>query len=236
MKWIKAKSKAEMAEMAADILCAQVLLKPHSVLGLATGGTPLGTYQNMVKRCTQRRVSFADVKTVNLDEYYGIQPTHAQSYQYYMDTNLFRHIDIHPSNTHVMNGMAADADAECLRFTQLIDSLGGIDMQLLGIGHNGHIGFNEPDDHFTMDAYCVTLSDSTRNANAIYFENNLSQMPTRALTMGVRPIMQARRVLLIAGADKQDILHAALHGPVTPQVPASILQLHRRLTVISCEE
>lgn len=236
MKWIKVKNKTEMACIAADILCAQVLLKPESVLGLATGSTPLCVYENMVKRYQEKKISFADSKTVNLDEYYGIQPSDEQSYRYYMDTNLFHHIDIPPENAHVMNGMAKDADEECRRFTGLIHALGGIDMQLLGIGHNGHIGFNEPDDHFTMDTYCVTLSESTRKANAIYFKNGLSDMPEKALTMGIRPIMQARRVLLIAGADKKDILQAAFNGPVTPQVPASILQLHRRLTVVSCEE
>jgi len=178
-------------------------------------------------------VDFSQVTSINLDEYYGLEPTHDQSYRYFMNKHLFSKININPENTHVPNGKADDIDAECRRYDNLIEKSGGIDLQLLGIGHNGHIGFNEPSDEFVPDTHCVSLTESTINANSRFFKSR-DEVPRKAITMGIKAIMQAGKVLLIAsGEDKKEILKKALFGPVTPRVPASILQLHRDLTVIT---
>lgn len=229
MRVLTVQNNEEMAQKAADILLAQVILKPDCVLGLATGSTPLGAYRSMAAR--NKEVSFAQVKTVNLDEYCGLDATSPDSYVSYMRENLFSHIDIDIANTYLPDGMQEDVSAACNAYTALIARLGGIDLQLLGIGHNGHIGFNEPDTVFQMDTHCVTLSKSTLDANAVHFARP-ADMPKKAITMGMRPIMQAERVLLLAGKEKQSILQEALYGPVTPQVPASILQLHKHVIVI----
>lgn len=235
IKHIIAANPADMARKAANMIAAQVLMKPKCVLGLATGSTPIGVYAELIRRCREGDISFRDVTSVNLDEYCNIPAFSKNSYRCYMEENLFTGIDIAPPSTFLPDGMAADFDEECRRYTELIDRMGGIDLQLLGIGMNGHIGFNEPADVFTMDTYRVALSKSTREANAVHFEDGMEGMPTHALTMGMRPIMQARRIVLVAGANKKDILEEALCGPVTPRVPASILQLHPRLSVVYSE-
>jgi glucosamine-6-phosphate deaminase len=194
----------------------------------------VGAYRQLIEWYRKGDVSFAHTKSVTLDEYRGLPAQHKESYRHFMRENFFDDIDIDARNTHVPDGMAPDAAAECRRYDELIDSLGGIDLQLLGIGLNGHIGFNEPAEHFIMQTHCITLSESTRNANARFFDGDMDQVPKEAITMGMRHIMQARRILLIAGAEKRDILEQALYGPVTPQVPASLLQLHENLTVITC--
>lgn len=225
------KDYASMSRRAANFLSAQVILDPACVLGLATGSTPVGAYELLAARQAKGDLSFRQVRTVNLDEYAGLGPEHPQSYRYFMQKNLFSHIDIQPSNTHLPNGLAPDPEAECRRYDQLIQSLGGIDLQLLGMGHNGHIGFNEPFDAFPLETHQVALTESTINANARFFDS-ADQVPRAAYTMGIKTIMQAKRILVVvSGADKAQITGRAFLGPVTPQVPASILQLHPDVTL-----
>lgn len=231
MRIIHADSYDQLSALAADIIAAQIILKPNCLLGLATGSSPLGAYANLVERCKQGRLDFSRVRTVNLDEYCGLTPDNPQSYHYFMDANLFSQVNIDKANTHLPDGSAPDMRAECARYEALVESLGWPDLQLLGIGHNGHIGFNEPAPDFPAQVHTVQLAESTIQANSRLFER-IEDVPTMAVTMGVGAIMKARRVLLIAGADKAEIVEKACHGPVTPQVPASILQLHPNATVI----
>lgn len=231
MRIIEVESYEKLSALAADIIGAQVLLKPDCVLGLATGSSPLGTYGNLVKRYEEGLLDFSRVRTVNLDEYCGLTGSDPQSYRYFMDTNLFNKVNVDKGNTNLPDGSAADMEAECKRYEALVESLGWPDLQLLGIGQNGHIGFNEPEDYFPTTVHKVKLTESTIKANSRLFEKP-EDVPTHAVTMGIGAIMKAKRVLLIAGADKAAIVEKAFRGPVTPQVPASILQLHRDATVI----
>lgn len=235
MRILETESYEKMSALAAGIIGAQVLLKPDCVLGLATGSSPIGTYKELVKSYEAGILDFSKVRTVNLDEYCGLKPDDPQSYRYFMETNLFRHVNLQPGNTNLPNGLCEDIDAESTRYETLIDSMGGIDLQLLGIGHNGHIGFNEPTDCFPRYVHRVDLTESTIKANSRLFEK-IEDVPTKAITMGIGTIMKANRILLIAGADKKEIIQKALFGPVTPTVPASILQLHRDVTVITCNQ
>ena len=224
-----------MSRQAANVIAAQVIMKPDCVLGLATGSTPVGAYQQLAKWQQQGDVTFKDVRTVNLDEYRGLPGTHDQSYRYFMNTNLFDHIDIDKANTYVPNGMAEDVDAECAAYDERIQEFGGIDLQLLGIGHDGHIGFNEPADHFSCGTNCVELTHMTIDANARFFANR-DDVPRQALTMGMQAIMQAKAVLMVvSGADKAEIIRKSFCGPITPEVPASILQLHPNVTLVGDE-
>lgn len=235
MKFITTDSYDKLSRMAAELIAAQVIIKPDCVLGLATGSSPLGTYANLAKKCADGDVDFSAVTSVNLDEYAGLDGTNDQSYRYFMDTNLFSKINICPEKTHVPNGCAQDLAAEGARYDELILGLGGIDLQLLGIGLDGHIGFNEPDEFFTKETHEVELDPSTIEANARFFASK-DDVPTKAITMGMMSIMQAKKILLIAnGANKKDILDKAFNGPITPKVPASILQLHPDVTVIYSE-
>ena len=221
-----------MSRRAANIISAQVITKPDSVLGLATGGTPVGAYQQLVEWYKKGDLSFAEIKTVNLDEYLGLSPHHEQSYRYFMQVNLFYHIDIKPENTHVLNGLAKDPQAECAAYNQLIRDLGGIDLQLLGMGHNGHIAFNEPGDDFGLETHVVTLTDRTIDANTRFFESR-DEVPRHALSMGIKNIMQARRILIVvSGEEKAETVCKAFAGPVTKDVPASVLQLHPDVTLV----
>lgn len=224
-----------MSRRAAHIIAAEVHRNPECVLGLATGSTPVGTYQQLIEWNRQGDISFKKVHTVNLDEYKGLAPTHDQSYRYFMQTNLFDHIDIDVNNTNVPNGLAEDAEAECAAYDELVASLGYADLQLLGLGHNGHIGFNEPTTYFPKDVHTVNLTESTINANSRLFERR-EDVPTQAITMGIGTIMKANKILLIAGEDKTDIIEKSLYGKVTPEVPASVLQLHKDVTVIICKK
>lgn len=234
MKLIRATSYEDMSRKAANIISAQVILYPHSVLGLATGSSPIGTYDQLVTWYQKGDIDFSEVTTVNLDEYCGLDSSDEQSYRYFMNEHLFSKINIDINNTHVPNGKALDIQAECLRYDNLISSLGGIDLQLLGLGHNGHIGFNEPSAAFDKTTHCVDLGERTIEANARFF-GSIEKVPKQAITMGIKSIMQAKKILLIVnGEDKKEILHRSLYGPVTPNIPASILQLHPDLTVISC--
>lgn len=235
MRIITTKDYDAMSLAASDFIMSQILLKPDSVLGLATGSTPIGTYNNLAGLNRQDRLDFAQVRTANLDEYVGLPAGHAQSYVRFMRENLFDNINIKPENTHIPNGVATDIEAECAAYDALIHSLGGIDLQLLGVGHNGHIGFNEPDAAFPRGTHQVTLTESTLQANQRFFQR-AEDVPTHALTMGIRDIMQARRILIVAsGSEKASAVKAMLDGPIVPQMPASILQIHPDCTLIADE-
>lgn len=232
MRIYEAVDYKSMSRRTANIISAHVILKPDCVLGLATGSTPVGAYQQLVEWYKKGDLSFAETRSVNLDEYRGLSPHHEQSYRYFMQTNLFDHIDIKPENTYVPNGLAFDAEAECRRYNRIIRELGGIDLQLLGLGHNGHIGFNEPDHAFELETHVVDLSESTIEANKRFFASE-AEVPRQALTMGIKSIMQARKILVaVSGEDKADIVLRAFTGPVVPDVPASILQMHPDVTLV----
>lgn len=235
MKLYRAKDYKDLSRKAANIISAQVIMKPDCVLGLATGSTPIGTYQQLIEWYQMGDLDFSDVKSVNLDEYKGLSKDSDQSYYYFMYHNFFKDINIKLENTNVPNGTEADSEKECARYNHVIDSVGGIDLQLLGLGHNGHIGFNEPDTSFATLTHCVDLQESTIEANKRFFAN-INDVPRQAYTMGITTIMQAKKVLLVvSGADKAQILHDVLCGPVTPQVPASILQMHGNIAVVADE-
>ena len=236
MKVITVESYEQLSKKAANIIASQVILKPDCVLGLATGSSPLGTYANLAIACDNGDVDFSNVTSVNLDEYAGLDGSNDQSYRYFMNTNLFSKININIENTYVPNGCSDNMEEEGKNYDALIDSLGGIDLQLLGIGLDGHIGFNEPDDCITKETHVVTLDPSTIEANARFFDSP-EDVPTKAITMGMGAIMSAKKILLIAnGQNKKDILNKAFYGPITPEVPASILQLHPDVTVIFSEK
>ncbi len=232
---IRAQDPTQVGSLAADEFEALIRSKPNCVLGLATGSSPLPLYRELIRRAQEGRIDFSKVRSANLDEYKGLSGDHPQSYRYFMQENLFDHIPILPENTMVPDGLTEDVEAMCAQYEANIDRWGGVDLQLLGIGHDGHIGFNEPDDHFPMLTHEVKLHEITRQANKRFF-NSLEEVPTAAYTMGIGTVMAARKVLMIVtGKDKAEILKAAFFGPVTPQVPASILQLHPDCTVI-CDE
>lgn len=236
LKLVPARDYKDMSRKAANIISAQVILKPDSVLGLATGSTPIGTYETLVHRCEKGDLDFFNVKTVNLDEYVGLEGTHDQSYRYFMNQNLFDKVNIRKENTNVPDGSNPDAEAECARYHSVIESMGGIDLQLLGIGNNGHIGFNEPCDEFPMYTHKVELTQSTIEANSRLFDS-IDDVPKYAYTMGIGEIMSAKAVLILAsGKAKAPIIKELIEGPVTPQVPASILKMHSNVILIADEE
>ena len=236
MKIISVKNYEEMSSKAADIIASQIKEKPDCVLGLATGSSPVGTYKRLIEDNKEGKIDFASVTSVNLDEYVGLDGTNDQSYRYFMDNNLFNFVNIDKAKTFVPNGCAEDLKAEGEAYDKMIEELGGIDLQLLGIGLDGHIGFNEPDSVFTAATHEVVLDESTIKANARFFERE-EDVPKKAITMGMMSIMKAKKVLLIAnGEAKKDIINKAFYGAVDPMVPASILQLHPDATVIFAEE
>lgn len=233
MKIYETKDYQDMSRKAANILSAQVILKPDSVLGLATGSSPIGTYDQLVEWYNKNDIDFSGVRTVNLDEYRGLTRDNEQSYYYFMHKHLFDRVNIRPENTHVPDGMEPDAEKECARYEELIRSLGGVDIQLLGLGHNGHIGFNEPDTSFAKTTHCVDLTESTIEANKRFFAS-ADDVPRQAYTMGIGTILQAKKILLIvSGENKADIVKRAFFGPITPEVPASILQLHTDVVIVA---
>lgn len=235
MKIYKAANYKEMSRKAANILSAQVIMKPNCVLGLATGSTPIGTYEQLVEWYQKGDLDFSEVTTVNLDEYKGLPITNDQSYYYFMHQHLFDRVNINPENTHLPNGMEADSEKECRRYEELIHSLGGVDLQLLGLGHNGHIGFNEPNEAFEKETHCVNLQERTIEANKRFFAS-ADAVPRQAYTMGIKTIMHAKKILVVvSGADKAEIVKKAFFGPVTPKVPASILQMHNDVTLVADE-
>ena len=222
----------EMGRVAADEFETVIRAKPACVLGLATGSTPLPLYRELIARERAGLIDFSRVRTANLDEYKGLAPNHPQSYRRFMQENLFNHISIRPENTIVPDGLAADVPAMCEAYERQIEDWGGLDIQLLGIGHDGHIGFNEPSDHFPVMTHEVRLTRMTREANCRFF-SSLEEVPHAAITMGVGTVMAARKiVMIITGADKAEILRRVFFGPIRPEVPGSILQLHQDVTLI----
>lgn len=235
MNIVKVKDYEDMSRKAANVISAQVILKPSCVLGLATGSTPIGTYKQLIEWYNKGDLDFSKVSTANLDEYKGLTRENDQSYYYFMYNNLFKHVNIDLANTNIPDGTEPDSDKECTRYNKVIEDLGGIDLQLLGLGFNGHIGFNEPDEEFAKLTHCVDLQPSTIEANKRFFES-IDDVPRQAYTMGIKTIMQSKKVLLlVSGEGKAEILRDALFGPVTPHVPASILQLHNDVTVVADE-
>lgn len=235
MRLYRAKDYNDMSRKAANIISAQIILKPDCVLGLATGSTPIGTYQQLIERYREGDLDFSQVRTANLDEYRGLTRDNDQSYYYFMYHNLFKEVNIDMANTNIPDGTNPDSAAEAARYDQVIRDLGGVDLQLLGMGHNGHIGFNEPGDAFDKGTHCVDLQPSTIEANKRFFAS-IDDVPKQAYTMGIQTIMSARKILLlVSGAEKAEILHKALCGPITPHVPASVLQLHNDVTVVADE-
>ena len=224
-----------LSKKAAQIVGSQMILDPKSVLGLATGSTPIGMYKNLIKMYEEGLIDFSKTTTFNLDEYYQLPINNDQSYHYFMDENLFNHININRENIHIPNGMADDIDAECVLYDKMIDD-NGIDIQVLGIGNNAHIGFNEPTINFNKGTHIVTLDESTREANARFF-NSLDEVPTKAITMGTGSIFKSKKILLLAsGINKAEAIYNTVHGKVTPEVPSSILQFHKDVIIILDKE
>lgn len=231
----RAKDYHDMSRKAANIISAQVIMKPNCVLGLATGSSPVGTYEQLIEWYKKGDLDFSQVTSINLDEYKGLSPENDQSYRYFMNTNLFNHVNIDKTRTFVPNGLEEDSEKACNDYNHIITASGGIDLQLLGLGHNGHIGFNEPGEAFERETHCVDLTESTIEANKRFFDSE-EDVPRQAYTMGIKNIMQARKILVVvSGADKAEILEKVLHGPITPAVPASILQLHNDVTIVADE-
>ena len=235
MRIIETKDYDDMSRKAANIISAQVILKPDSVLGLATGSSPIGTYDQLVDWYNKGDLDFSQVRSVNLDEYRGLDRENDQSYYYFMHKHLFDRVNIDVDNTNVPDGTEPDAEKECKRYEELIRSYGGVDLQLLGLGHNGHIGFNEPAASFATETHCVDLTESTIEANKRFF-TSADDVPRQAYTMGIGTIMRARKILVVvSGADKAEIVAKAFFGEVTPEVPASILQFHPDVTIVADE-
>lgn len=235
MRIIKVKDYQEMSKKAAALIAAQVIAKPDCVLGLATGSSPIGTYDKLTELYEEGMLDFSDVRSVNLDEYRGLDHENDQSYYYFMHKNLFSRVNIDVNNTNVPNGMEPDAEKECSRYEALIEELGGIDLQLLGLGHDGHIGFNEPAAEFAKMTNCVDLTEMTIEANKRFFAS-IDDVPRQAYTMGIGTIMKAKKiVVVVSGEDKAEIVAKAFAGEVTPYVPASILQFHPDVTIVADE-
>ncbi|MCI9022367.1 MAG: glucosamine-6-phosphate deaminase [Eubacterium sp.] len=235
MQIIKAKDYSEMSRRAAQIISAQILMKPDCVLGLATGSTPVGAYKQLAEWYSQGELDFSAVTTINLDEYKGLSRDNDQSYYYFMNEHLFSKVNIDKNRTFLPDGTEADSETACRKYNEIIHATGGADLQLLGIGHNGHIGFNEPADCFEKETHCVTLSERTIQANTRFFASE-KDVPRQAYTMGIQTILSARKILLAAsGEDKADAVKAAFYGPVTPRVPASILQFHPDVVLVADE-
>ncbi|MBS4535268.1 glucosamine-6-phosphate deaminase [Clostridium sp. D2Q-14] len=226
MRIIKVKDYQGMSKKVAIIMASQINMKSDCVLGLATGDTPLGMYNELVYMYKEGLIDFKDVITFNLDEYYGIPKDNSQSYKYYMNKNFFNHINIDLENTHIPNGMTDDIEEECRRYDNLIKKMGNIDIQVLGIGRNGHIGFNEPDIQFESCTHLVELDEGTVKANSRFFDN-IEDVPKKAISMGIKNIMHAKKIILMAsGEEKADAVKKAVEGSISPEVPASVLQLH----------
>ena len=236
MRVYKVKNYDEMSRKAAGLIASMVLLKPDCVLGLATGSTPEGIYKELIRKYNNGDLDFSEIKSVNLDEYQGLASNNDQSYNYYMTDKFFNHINIKKDSYYLPNGLAKDPAKECARYEEQIRSLGGVDLQLLGIGINGHIGFNEPSDELHKETHLAKLTESTIEANARFFKNS-DDIPKYAFSMGIKTIMSARKIVLVAsGKNKADIMPAVIRGPITTAVPASLLQLHPDVTIIADED
>lgn len=232
MKIIVTDSYYQMSRMAANLISAQVIMKPNCVLGLATGSTPIGTYEQLIRWYEKGDLDFSQVTTINLDEYKGLSPESDQSYRYFMNKHFFDFINIRKECTYVPDGLEPDSKKACRDYNKIISDCGGIDLQLLGLGLNGHIGFNEPGAAFEKETHCVDLSESTIRANSRFF-SSMDEVPKQAYTMGIKTIMQAKKILIVVnGAAKAQIVKDAFFGPITPKVPASVLQLHNDVTLV----
>jgi glucosamine-6-phosphate deaminase len=232
MRIIVVNNYEEMSKKAAAMVASQITLKPNSILGLATGDTPFGMYEELVRMYKEKQLDFSEVKSFNLDEYFGLDKNNNQSYYYFMMKNLFNHVNIKKENTNIPNGMTENTEEECKNYDKRIDEAGGIDIQILGIGVNGHIGFNEPDVNFEAGTHLVSLDEKTIESNSRFF-NSIDEVPTKALSMGIKTIMNSKKIVLLAsGAAKADAIAKAVNGKISPELPASVLQLHRDVTVI----
>jgi len=226
----------ELSSKAAQLITEQIINKKNSVLGLATGSTPNGMYKELIRLNQERKADFPEVVTFNLDEYYGLSPEHPQSYHFFMWDSFFKHINIKPENVHLLNGVTKNIDKECKQYEDLIQKSGGIDLQILGIGTNGHIGFNEPDISLNGRTHLVNLTAKTIRANSRFF-NNTQEVPKQAITMGIGTIMRAKKIILLAnGKRKARVIERTINGPITTKVPATVLQLHNDVTVIVDQE
>ena len=235
MRICRATDYNDMSKKAAQIIFAQIIMKPNCVLGLATGSSPIGTYEQLIEWYNKKELDFSEVTSINLDEYKGLSPKDPQSYRYFMNSHLFDHVNIDKNRTFVPDGLATDSKKSCEEYNTNIIKQGGIDLQLLGIGRNGHIGFNEPGTVFKKETHCVDLTESTIEANKRFFASE-ADVPRQAYSLGIKNIMQARKILVVAsGEDKADALYNAVHGEITPEVPASILQLHNDVTIVADE-
>lgn len=233
MKIFKVENYDKLSEKAASILAAQIISKPDSVLGLATGSTPVGAYKYLKKWHQDGLLDFSEIKSVNLDEYQGLGPEDVQGYYYFMIQNLFQDVNIRLEHTFIPDGLEEDSEKVCREYEELIQKMGGTDLQLLGLGHNGHIGFNEPSEEFPPVCHCVSLAASTIEANKRFFEKE-EDVPRKAYTMGIGTIMKAKKILmLVSGKEKAEILNQVVNGPVVPGVPASVLRLHRDVTIVA---
>lgn len=232
MRIVIAKDYEDMSARAARIVAGQIYLKPNSVLGMATGSTPLSMYKELIRVHKEVGLDFSEIVTFNLDEYLGLPKEDEQSYNYYMFENFFNHINIKKENIYIPDGMMKDVEQECKQYDRDIQVKGGIDLQVLGIGNNGHIGFNEPDIKFEATTHKVKLDEETINANARFFAT-IEEVPRFAISMGIKTIMHAKKILLLAsGENKAEVIYRALFEGITPEIPASILQLHQDVTVI----
>lgn len=235
MRIIRAKDYKDMSRKAANIISAQIIMKPDCVLGLATGSTPIGAYEQLVEWYRKGDLDFSAVRTVNLDEYKGLPKEHEQSYYYFMRKHLFSKVNIDPARTFLPDGMEPDSEKSCNDYNRIIAETGGVDLQLLGLGHNGHIGFNEPGDAFKAETHCVDLTETTIKANQRFFAS-VEEVPRQAYTMGIKTIMRAKKILVVvSGEDKAEILRNAFFGAITPGVQASVLQLHNDVTIVADE-
>lgn len=235
MKIIRAKNYNDMSRKAANIISAQIIMKPHCVLGLATGSTPIGIYEQLVEWYKKGDLDFSEVTTLNLDEYKGIARENEQSYYYFMNEKLFSKVNINPERTFLPDGMEPDSGKACADYNRIIEAAGGVDLQLLGLGHNGHIGFNEPGMAFEAQTHCVNLTESTMKANQRFFAS-ADEVPKQAYTMGIKTIMQAKKILVVvSGEDKAAIVKEAFLGTITPKIQASVLQLHNDVTLVADE-
>lgn len=232
MELIVVKNYEEMSKKAASIISSQIIIKPNSILGLATGDTPLGMYKELIKKYEQNEVDFSKVKTFNLDEYYGLDRDNIQSYYFYMINNFFKFINIDINNINVPNGTSNDIEEDCLNYERKIKEAGGIDIQVLGIGVNGHIGFNEPNVNFEAQTHLVNLDEKTIKSNARFF-NSIDEVPKKAISMGIKTILQSKKIILLAsGESKAEAVYNTVKGKISPEIPSSILQLHQNVTII----
>jgi glucosamine-6-phosphate deaminase len=232
MELIVVKNYEEMSKKAASIISSQVIIEPNSVLGLATGDTPLGMYKELIKKYKENEVDFSKVKTFNLDEYYGLERDNIQSYYFYMINNFFEFINIDSNNINIPNGTSNDIEEDCLNYERKIKEAGGIDIQVLGIGVNGHIGFNEPNVNFEAQTHLVNLNENTIKSNARFF-NSIDEVPKKAISMGIKTILQSKKIILLAsGESKAEAVYNTVKGKISPEIPSSILQLHQNVTII----